>query len=177
MKWPTLVSATLCSAGLLGCGFIGGDGEETQEASSAAEQAAPADTSTQQPAETLEETDALVQEPATAPSTQAAPPPQTRRADSPWTPTDTGTVDPGMTREQVIAVWGEPEIERSAGSWLYLHYRNGCEITCGTDDVVLLQDGQVVDAIVRGRGHTYSGISSSPPGRMAEPTPPQGGVG
>lgn len=176
MKWPTLVSATLCSAGLLGCGFIGGDGEETQEATSAAEQAAPTDTSTQQPAETLEEAEALVQEPAT-PSRPAAPRQQIRRADSPWTPTDTGTVDPGMTREQVIAVWGEPEIERSVGNWLYLHYPNGCEITCGTDDVVMLQDGQVVDAIVRGRGHTYSGISSSPPGRMAEPTPPQGGVG
>ena len=82
-----------------------------------------------------------------------------------------------MTREQVVEAWGEPAVERGAENWLYMHYRNGCEVTCGTDDIVFLQDGQVVDAIVRWQGHTYSGVSSSPPGREAEPTLPQGGIG
>ena len=85
--------------------------------------------------------------------------------DEPSTPTSTGTVSPGMTREQVMAVWGEPVVERSAGAWTYLFFRNGCEVSCGTFDVVFLQDGQVVDAIVRGEGHTYAGVSSSPAGR------------
>ncbi len=80
-----------------------------------------------------------------------------------------------MTREQVIAVWGEPVVKRSAGAWTYLFFRNGCEVSCGTFDVVFLQDGQVVDAIVRGEGHIYAGVSSSPPGRVAEPTPGRAG--
>ena len=92
--------------------------------------------------------------------------------DEPWTPASTGTVTPRMTREQVIAVWGQPVVARSAGAWMYLYFRNGCEVTCGTFDVVFLQDGQVVDAIVRGEGHTYAGVSSSPAGRVAEPTLP-----
>ncbi len=92
--------------------------------------------------------------------------------DEPWTPIDTGTVAPGMTREQVIALWGVPVAERSVGNRTYLYFRNGCEVTCGTFDVVFLEGGQVVDAIVRGPGHNYAGTSSSPPGRMAEFTPP-----
>ena len=93
--------------------------------------------------------------------------------DEPWTPIDTGTVMPGMSREQVITVWGIPEAERVTGSRGYLYFRNGCEVSCGTFDVVLLENGQVVDAIVRGPGHNYAGTSSSPPGRAATPTVPQ----
>src|SRR3989442_3244245 len=44
----------------------------------------------------------------------------------------------------------------------YLYYRNGCEFTCGTEDVVFLQNGKVVDAVLRWPGHRYSGQSSSP---------------
>jgi hypothetical protein len=77
-----------------------------------------------------------------------------------------------MTAEQVIAQWGPPVAQRAAGAWTYLYFRNGCEVTCGTFDLVFLQDGQVVDAIVRAPGHVYSGISSSPPGREAQFTPP-----
>jgi hypothetical protein len=93
-------------------------------------------------------------------------------ADEPWAPQFTGTVEPGMTTDEVIATWGPPVAERTVGPWTYLYFRNGCEVTCGTFDVVFLQDGQVVDAIVRGRGHTYSGVSSSPPGQPALFTPP-----
>jgi hypothetical protein len=92
--------------------------------------------------------------------------------DEPYNSPDTGTVAPGMDQNQVIALWGPPAAIRHAGAYTYLHYPNGCEYTCGTDDVVILQDGQVVDAIVRWSGHGYSGQSSSPPGRIPEPTPP-----
>jgi SmpA / OmlA family len=97
--------------------------------------------------------------------------------DEPWTPTDTGAVSPGMTRDQVVAVWGAPVTERTLGAWTYLYYRNGCEASCGTFDVVFLDDGQVVNAIVRGRGHTFTGTSTSPPGTTARPTPPGGAEG
>ncbi len=93
--------------------------------------------------------------------------------DEPWTPIDTGTVNPGMTRDEVIARWGEPVAERTRESWGYLYFRNGCEVTCGTFDVVFLENGQVVDAVVRGPGHTYAGNSSSPAGRIPEATTPQ----
>jgi hypothetical protein len=96
--------------------------------------------------------------------------PQRVLVDEPWFPTDTGTVRPGMTRMEVVTVWGTPVAERVVGNRTYLYYRNGCEVTCGTFDVVFLEDDQVVDAIVRGLGHTYAGISSSPPDREAEPT-------
>lgn len=94
-------------------------------------------------------------------------------ADQPWTPTHTGTVRPGMTREEVVTVWGPPVAERTIGARGYLYFRNGCEVTCGTFDVVFLENGQVVDAIVRAPGHTYAGVSSSPPDRTAEYTPPE----
>lgn len=98
--------------------------------------------------------------------------------DEPWTPVDTGTVTPGMTREQVISLWGVPVAERTEQTWTYLYFRNGCEHTCGTFDLVLLQGGQVVDAVVRAPGHSYSGESSSPPGKLPQATPPAGaGVG
>ncbi len=169
MKWPTLVTAAALTVCISGCGFFGGDEAETPPAT---QETAAADTSAN-----LEEAPALEQ----VPTTPQAREPRTQTTqtamDQPWTPTHTGTVDPGMTRDQVIAVWGEPLVERASESWVYLFFRNGCEVSCGTDDIVLLQDGQVVDAIVRGQGHTYSGVSSSPPGRTAEPTMPTGGVG
>jgi hypothetical protein len=99
--------------------------------------------------------------------------------DEPWTPTDTGTVDPGMSRDQVVTLWGQPVAERAAGAWTYLYYRNGCEVSCGTFDVVFFENGQVVDAIVRSPGHGYAGTSTSPPGREPAanvPRPAQGGA-
>lgn len=96
--------------------------------------------------------------------------------DEPWTPEFVGPVQPGMTREEVVETWGEPVLERVSGIWTFLHFRNGCEYTCGTHDIVFLQGGQVVDAIVRGFGHTYTGVSSSPPDRSPEYTPPDTAV-
>jgi hypothetical protein len=71
----------------------------------------------------------------------------------------------------VVAVWGPPVTERKQGQWTYLYFRNGCEYSCGTFDVVFLDNDQVMDAVVRGPGHTYSGNSSSPAGRVPEKTP------
>ena len=71
-------------------------------------------------------------------------------------------IDPGMSREQVLAELGPPAVERTAGRYVYLLYANGCERTCGMQDLVILQDGTVVDAIFRAPGRSYSGTSSSP---------------
>ena len=92
--------------------------------------------------------------------------------EEPWFPTETGTISPGMRADEVIGVWGAPVADRTVGNWTFLYFRNGCEWACGTFDVVMLEGGQVVDAIVRGVGHTYAGVSSSPPDRVAEFTPP-----
>jgi hypothetical protein len=114
--------------------------------------------------------DTTVREPIVMPPTPRQPAPPLM--DEPWTPADTGTVAPGMTRMDVIALWGVPVAERTSGTRGYLYFRNGCEVSCGTFDVVFLENDQVVDAIVRSPGHGYSGVSSSPAGRTAEATPP-----
>jgi len=82
------------------------------------------------------------------------------------------TIHPGMTEAEVRAAWGEPVTSRKAGDYAYLFYENGCLRACGTYDLVILQGGQVVDAIVRGKDHRYDGISSSPAGRKSRYTPP-----
>ncbi len=92
--------------------------------------------------------------------------------DVPYDSPDTGTIAPGMAERDVYSLWGPPMGVRKMGEYTYLHYPNGCERTCGTDDVVILQNGQVVDAIVRWPGHGYSGQSSSPPGKKPSPTRP-----
>lgn len=91
--------------------------------------------------------------------------------DVPYVSDDTGTVNPGMSERDVYLLWGAPAAVRRAGEYTYLFFRNGCEYTCGTMDVVTLQNGQVVDAIVRWDGHRYSGESSSPPGRVPVANP------
>jgi hypothetical protein len=85
---------------------------------------------------------------------------------------DVATIRPGMTEAQVRATWGNPVAARARGQHSYLFYDNGCLRKCGTYDVVLLEGGQVVDAIVRGAGHRYEGVSSSPPDRAPGFTPP-----
>lgn len=90
--------------------------------------------------------------------------------DEPFVSQDTGTLDPGMRESDVYSLWGPPVSVRRAGQWTYLYFRNGCEYSCGTYDVVFLQDGQVVDVIHRWPGHRYSGQSSSPPGVVPLPT-------
>lgn len=163
--------------------FLGGTSEEAEEQSAEAEEQSEEPTAESseeatpaQPAGAGEE-----QQPAQRPSQRPAAGEQQRisrttaaapLAEEPWTPAQTGTVNPGMTADNIIAVWGEPAHQITANNRSYLYYRNGCEISCGTFDVVLLEGNQVVDAIVRGAGHVYSGVSSSPPERIAEFTPP-----
>ena len=72
------------------------------------------------------------------------------------------TIDPGMTRAEVVATLGKPIGERASGSYLYLFYPNNCEVRCGMQDLVILQNDLVVDAIFRSSKRTYSGTSSSP---------------
>ena len=167
MRWRTLLAASVLGLGIVGCDklpFIG----KKEEAK------APAPT----PGAVVQDSAALA-EAAVADSTAAAgaakPAPAHGRpamaeGEEPWNPTLTGTVNPGMTQEEVVAVWGAPEAERQTGDWTYLYFRNGCERSCGTFDVIMLQGGHVVDAIVRGAGHIYSGMSSSPPDRVGAPT-------
>ena len=84
------------------------------------------------------------------------------------------TVRPGMTGAEVRSRWGAPIVTRTANDWTYLFYRNGRERTWGYYDVVFLQHGQVMDAVVRSPNHVYGGVSSSPEGRVPVFTPPQG---
>jgi len=103
----------------------------------------------------------------TAAAAQAAP------AAAPAAPTMT-PVKPGMSEADVRAAWGDPVAVRRVNDWTYLFYRNGREREVGYYDVVMLQGGQVMDAIVRSPDHVYAGQSSSPEGRKPVFTPPQG---
>ena len=72
------------------------------------------------------------------------------------------TIDPGMTRAQVVAKLGAPLSSRSFEGFTYLLYRNGCEKTCGMNDLVVLDSDKVVDAVFRTPARKYTGTSSSP---------------
>lgn len=72
------------------------------------------------------------------------------------------TIDPGMTREQVVEKLGQPLSTRSYEGHTYLLFKNGCEKTCGMNDLVVLDSGKVVDAVFRSPERRYSGTSSSP---------------
>ena len=73
-----------------------------------------------------------------------------------------GSIDPGMTKDQVIAKLGKPASEHSNGTSTYLYYSNGQEKTVGMSDMVALDDGKVVDAVFRSKDRHYTGKSSSP---------------
>lgn len=172
MQWPKLALAAIVAVTLTGCDRSPASGEDEGGAAvgDQAPGAADRDTVTaMQPTTTPPAPPATESEPQ-----RPAPVRTTPAADEPWEPVYTGTVNPGMSREEVVGVWGAPVAERVADGRTYLFYRNGCEVTCGTFDVVFLEGGQVVDAIVRGRGHTYSGTSSSPAGTEAVPNVPAG---
>jgi hypothetical protein len=74
------------------------------------------------------------------------------------------SIDPGMTKSQVIERLGAPAAERTSGAYTYLFYQNGREYTVGMSDLVILQNNAVVDAIFRSAARQYSGRSSSPEG-------------
>lgn len=173
MKWRSLAVVAAAGVLTLGCDklpFLGGGADD----------AAPPDTAVSVTPAPATAAPAPQPEPVVEP-VQAQPDPvpvQAVRAstnqvgEEPWFPSDTGTVRPGMTSDEVVATWGPTVADRAVGNWTFLYFRNGCEQACGTFDVVMLEGGQVVDAIVRGFGHTYAGVSSSPPNRVAEFTPP-----
>ena len=100
------------------------------------------------------------------PRPPAAPQGHALTRDVPYVSDDTGTINPGMAEREIYELWAAPAAVRRVGQYTYLFFRNGCEYTCGTMDVVTLQNGHVVDAILRWDGHRYSGESSSPPGRV-----------
>jgi hypothetical protein len=81
-----------------------------------------------------------------------------------------------MTEAEVRQQWGEPLTVRKAGIMSYMYYRSSCLKACGTNDVVFLENGQVIDAVVRDKGRKYDGIASSPADRKPEPTAPHPGA-
>lgn len=72
------------------------------------------------------------------------------------------SIDPGMTRDQVVAKLGKPTSEHSSGSATFLYYKNGQERKMGMSDMVALDSGKVVDAVFRSSARRYTGRSSSP---------------
>lgn len=166
MRRSILVVYALVAGTTLGCDAIKQaiDKRRNRNQTPATQPVAVGDT-TKSPAATAQG-DTAVPQPAPAtpePAREPAPAMQMVR-DEPYNSPDTGTIAPGMGEDAVIAQWGPPSARRHAATFTYLHYPNGCELTCGTTDIVILQDGQVVDAVVRWAGHGYSGQSSSPPG-------------
>lgn len=67
------------------------------------------------------------------------------------------TARAGMSEAEVRRVFGEPATVRSTGGWTYLFYHNRCPQRCGSDDVVFLQDGQVVAAVIRTGARRFVG--------------------
>ncbi len=76
--------------------------------------------------------------------------------------TPAGTIDPGMTRVQVIERLGKPATVRTYQGSTYLLYPNKCGKSCGMQDLVILDHDAVVDAVFRSPSRHYSGTSSSP---------------
>lgn len=75
---------------------------------------------------------------------------------------ETGTISPGMSRAKVVAALGTPSTERTVAEFRYLFYQNSCGKECGMNDLVILRNGAVVDAIFRSPTRRYTGTSSSP---------------
>ena len=84
-----------------------------------------------------------------------------------------GTIRPGMTADEVRAAWGQPQAERVRGAYSYLVFPTPCLPGCGTHDVVILENGRVVDAIARSSGRRYEGTASYTT-RAPAYTPPAG---
>jgi len=72
------------------------------------------------------------------------------------------SLDPGMSKDQVIDRLGQPSEESHSGSFTYLMYDNACGQKCGMDDLVVLEHDVVTDAVFRSGTRTYTGRSSAP---------------
>ncbi len=71
------------------------------------------------------------------------------------------TIGPGMTREEVIVHLGSPLAERQEGAHTYFFYDAGCQQQpCGSNDVVIFDNGSVTDALFRSGLRTYAGTSA-----------------
>src|SRR5688500_3913635 len=73
-----------------------------------------------------------------------------------------GRIDPGMNRAQVIELLGQRSPERWSNGFTYPSYINGCQRTCGMNDLVTLRGDSVTDAIFRAPTREFTGRSSSP---------------
>ncbi len=76
-----------------------------------------------------------------------------------------------MTKQEVREIFGNPANRSSRGEFTYYFYENNCQQECGMADLVIFQNGQVVDAILRATWRNYAGESSSPSGVTPKPTP------
>ena len=114
----------------------------------------------------------------------AAPPaPKPIAADAPPVTVTGGKIDPGMSKAQVIALFGAPASDRVRGDFTYLLFSNGMEKEVGMNDLVVLQGDKVIDAVLRAPNRSFSGTSSSPraipateAAKTKPPVPPKGGT-
>jgi hypothetical protein len=78
------------------------------------------------------------------------------------------SIAPGMSETDVRRVFGEPTVRREVAGRTYLFYANGCPVRCGSDDVVFLEGGRVVTAVLRTPGRHFAGpavVGSAPQGQ------------
>jgi hypothetical protein len=94
-----------------------------------------------------------------------------------------GQIDPGMSKAQVVALFGAPASDRVRGDTRYLLFSNGVEQQTGMSDLVVLEGDKVIDAVLRAPNRSYSGTSSSPraipsaeAAKAKPPVPPKGGT-
>src|SRR3989440_8160771 len=137
MRRSTLLMCALLTIATSGCKQINEQVQKIKDKIAPAAPAAPAP-ATPQPAPTMDRPLPRDQEPP-VPSRPVA------SADVPYTSADTGTIAPGMGEKEIYSLWGPPADVRHQGQYTYIFYPNGSEHTCGTADVVILQNGQVVD--------------------------------
>lgn len=100
-----------------------------------------------------------------------------RAAPPPAAPPRVPTITAGMSEEEVLAEFGAPAVRRTVGRWTYLFYANGCPVRCGSDDVVTLEAGRVVAAVLRTRMRRLveAGGAGAPPGTPGRELTGRGG--
>jgi hypothetical protein len=69
-------------------------------------------------------------------------------------------IEPGMSQDQVVARLGHPVVERHDGAHTYLTFDNDCGKACGGDDLVILDNDAVVDAVFHTGRRQYAGTGS-----------------
>ena len=83
-----------------------------------------------------------------------------------------GSIRAGMSPDEVRAAFGAPARTRDEGDWAYWFYNNGCPVRCGSDDVVFLQNGKVVAAVLRTGVRNFEGPAASSAIASIEGLPP-----